>query len=147
MLKLNARKLRSPKKSPRKKSRSMLNIFRVITKRLRFFRRKHGLNQFLLKKKRPTVLYRSFRCKYKGYSGEQLSWLQVISRLIGSVLPAILPWAILYGGYALLVSITHHFHAEFISKLISDSKVLPNVVLSFNIILSVLLVFSDEFSP
>jgi len=138
---VNSRKPRFPKKSPKKKSRSLLNVFRLISRRLFLFRRKHNLNQFFIKKKLHTVFLRSLKCKYKGYRGEQLTWLQVISRLIGSVLPAILPWALLYGGYAFLVAITHHFHADYLNKVVSDSKVLPNVILSLNIVLSLLLVF------
>jgi ion channel-forming bestrophin family protein len=81
---------------------------------------------------------RSFKEKFKLYTGEQLHCSKVILRLVGTVIPTILPWILLCSGYGFLVSAINHFrHFSFFS----DSKVLPHVVLSLNIVLSLLLVF------
>ncbi|CAA9578329.1 probable membrane protein STY1534 [uncultured Synechococcales cyanobacterium] len=140
LLRFKSPKSGSAKRSP-KKSRFLPNFSLLIFKRLRRFRRRHGLNQYFVKPRRATIQLRSLGGKYQGYTGKDLSWPQVVAQLIKSVLPAILPYTLVCGGYAFAVSLLHFFHAEFISKVISDSKVLPNVILSFNIILSLLLVF------
>ncbi len=81
---------------------------------------------------------RSFREKFQLYTGERLHWLQVISRLAETMIPAILPWVLLCGGYGFFVSILSNFKHL---SIVSDIKVLPNVVLCLNIVLSLLLVF------
>jgi ion channel-forming bestrophin family protein len=81
---------------------------------------------------------RSFRSKFHLYTGEHLHWLEVTLRLAETVTSAILPWVLLCGGYGFLVSIlnnTGHL------SIVNDSKVLPHVILSLNIVLSLLLVF------
>lgn len=81
---------------------------------------------------------RSYRAKFHIYTNETLNWLQIVFRLQGSVITAILPWVLLSGAYGFVVSVFEHFgHAS----IFNDSKVLPNVVLTFNIVLSLLLVF------
>lgn len=85
-----------------------------------------------------SINSRSFKEKFKIYTGEQLNWRQVILRLAGSVIPGILPSVLLCAGYGFLISLANNFgHLS----LIKDSKVLPNVILSLNVVLSLLLVF------
>lgn len=85
-----------------------------------------------------SITSRSFKEKFKIYTGEQLNWRQVILRLAASVMPGILPPVFLCAGYGFLISLAHNFgHLS----LIKDSKVLPNVIISLNIVLSLLLVF------
>ncbi len=80
----------------------------------------------------------SFRGKFHLYTGEQLHWVEVTSRLAKTVILAILPWVLLCGGYGFLVSMLSSFgHLS----IVNDIKVLPNVILSLNIVLSLLLVF------
>lgn len=87
-----------------------------------------------------SIASRSFREKFLIYTGKNLHWTQVIFRVQKSVTLAILPWALLCCGYAFVASLLHNIHFEYLTSIISDSKVLPNVVLSFNIVLSLLLV-------
>jgi putative membrane protein len=90
-------------------------------------------------KKRKLVSSRSFREKFKIYTGEQLHGLQVILRLAETVIHGILPWVLVCGGYGFLVSLLHH--AGVIPASLSENKVLPAVVVCLNVILSLLLVF------
>ncbi|KYC38452.1 hypothetical protein WA1_35220 [Scytonema hofmannii PCC 7110] len=81
---------------------------------------------------------RSFKGKFHIYRGEQLHWLQVIFKLKISVVRAILPWVLLCGGYGFFVSLLSYF--GFLTS-IDGSKVFPQVILTFNIVLSLLLAF------
>lgn len=81
---------------------------------------------------------RSFRAKFHLYTGEQLHSLEVTSRLAKTVILAILPWVLLCGSYGFLVSMLNSFRHL---SIVNDTKVLPNVILSLNIVLSLLLVF------
>lgn len=120
------RKTRSQKQE-RNKNNVLLGAFgnsRSPRSQTTFPKKKHGL--------------RSFRSKFHLYTGEQLHWLEVTLRLVGTVIPAILPWVLLCGGYGFLVSMLNNFgHLS----VVNDSKVLSNVILSLNIVLSLLLVF------
>lgn len=88
--------------------------------------------------KKPKVSLRSLKEKFRLYTGEQLYGTQVIARLVKTIISAILPWSLLCTGYGFTVSLVNHF-GHFL--IFSDSKVLPQVVLSLNIVLSLLLVF------
>ncbi|PIG91866.1 bestrophin family ion channel [Gloeocapsopsis sp. IPPAS B-1203] len=85
-----------------------------------------------------NVSSRSFKEKFHIYTGEQLNWYQVIIRLASSVIPGILPWVLLCGGYGFLIALINHFGYLSVFR---DNKVVPNVVLILNIVLSLLLVF------
>jgi putative membrane protein len=87
---------------------------------------------------RKLVASRTFREKFKIYTGEHLHGLQVISRLALTVIPGVLPWVLLCGGYGFAISLLYHFgmFAAF-----ADSKALANVVVVLNVALSLLLVF------
>ncbi|VEP14943.1 conserved membrane hypothetical protein [Hyella patelloides LEGE 07179] len=82
--------------------------------------------------RQKSATYRRFREKFKIYSGEHLHGLQVISRLAGTVIPSVLPWASLCAGYGFLVALLNHWgFLDFIvgNKSISDSIVGLNVAL------------------
>lgn len=81
---------------------------------------------------------RSFGEKFQIYTGEKLTPIKIILRLKGTVIPGILPWVLLCGGYGLLISVVDHFGDLSSFK---EIKSLPNVILSLNIVLSLLLVF------
>ena len=81
---------------------------------------------------------RSLKEKFKLYTGEQHPWQHVTFHLTHSVIAAILPWILLCGGYGFLVSLLNHFQHL---SVVRDSKILPNVVMCLNIVLSLLLVF------
>jgi ion channel-forming bestrophin family protein len=90
-------------------------------------------------KKQRLVASRSFRSKFKIYTGEQLHGLEVIWRLGGTLLHGIVPWILVCGGYGFLVSLlaqTGHIPTS-----LRENKVIPSVVVCFNVILSLLLVF------
>ncbi len=81
----------------------------------------------------------SFRGKYHLYTGEQLHWIQVVLRLESSVIPVILPWVLFCGIYGFLVSLLYYF--AFPITFTQGNRVLTNAVLSFNVGLTLLLVF------
>jgi ion channel-forming bestrophin family protein len=81
----------------------------------------------------------SFGGKYHLYSGETLNWFQVVLRLESSVIPVILPWVIFCGVYGFLVSLLHYLGLSIAFP--EGNRVLTNAVLSFNVGLSLLLVF------
>lgn len=90
--------------------------------------------------KKQTYL-RSFQKKFQGYSGEKLNWLQVTFRLQESVIPGILPWVLLCGGYGFLVTLIYELGEwQGLYKPVKNgSKFIPDLILSFNIVLSLLL--------
>ncbi|NJL78152.1 MAG: hypothetical protein HC836_29115 [Richelia sp. RM2_1_2] len=81
---------------------------------------------------------RSFGEKFNLYTGEKLQWWQVIFRLAGAMIPAILPWIMLCSGYGFGVSIISYF-GHF--SIFTDNKVIQNIIVSLNIVLSLLLAF------
>jgi putative membrane protein len=76
--------------------------------------------------------------RFHRYRGEKLSWWQVISRIIGTVIPHILPWVLLCGASGLLISLFDHFG---LLSSVKGIKALPQIVISLNVVLSLLLVF------
>lgn len=105
-----------------------------------------GWIKFPFKKRTPNekrTYLKSFRKKFQLYSGEKLNWFRVILRLQESVIPAVLPWVLLCGGYGFLISLFYYLgEGPKFYKLPADgTKVLPNIFLSLNIVLSLLLVF------
>ena len=81
----------------------------------------------------------SFRKKYQLYTGENLSWFQVILQLEKSVVPTIFPWVLFCGTYGFLISLLHYFGVPLAFP--ETSEVVTQAVLSFNIGLTLLLVF------
>ena len=100
---------------------------------------KSTLSKFFYKK--PHL--RSFKAKFHGYQGETLNWFQVVLRLHRSITPAILPWVLICGVYGFLISLGYYVGGwqDFYKAINNGSKVLPNVILSLNLVLSLLLVF------
>ncbi len=130
----NKNKRNSQKKpSDRNKNPQSKNL--IIAK---FTNNKNSSQSNHSKKSKKHSYFRSFQEKFKLYTGETLHWKEVISRLVSSVISAILPWVILTFAYGFTVSSLHQFGHLSVFR---DSKVLPNVVLSLNIVLSLLLVF------
>lgn len=82
---------------------------------------------------------RSYNAKFHIYTNETLNWLQVVFRLQGSVISAILPWVLLCSGYGFFITLLVELDAPL--PFTQIDKVIHNVVLTFNIVLSLLLVF------
>jgi ion channel-forming bestrophin family protein len=89
--------------------------------------------------KEKNVAKRSFSERFGLYSGEKFSAVKVILHLTESVILAILPWIILWGGYGFLISLLNH--TGHLAKLNPELKAIPNIVISLNIVLSLLLIF------
>jgi putative membrane protein len=89
--------------------------------------------------KEKHVAKRSFSERFGLYSGEQFSAVKVILHLTESVILAILPWIILWGGYGFLISLLNY--SGHLAKLNPDLKAIPNILISLNIVLSLLLIF------
>jgi ion channel-forming bestrophin family protein len=104
----------------------------IITNKINSFQPTH------LNKPKKHSYFRSLKEKFKLYTGETLNWKDVTFRLAISVFSAILPWVILACIYGFIVSCISQFGHR---SIFHDSKVLPHVVLSLNIVLSLLLVF------
>lgn len=81
----------------------------------------------------------SFTGKYHLYTGEQVNWFQVVLRLERSVIPVVLPWVLFCCVYGFLVSLLHSFGLPIAFP--EKSGVTANAILSFNIGLTLLLVF------
>jgi ion channel-forming bestrophin family protein len=92
---------------------------------------------FLSKEK--YVAKRSFSERFGLYSGEEFSAIKVILYLTETVILAILPWVILWGGYGFLISLLNY--SGHLAKVNSELKAIPNIVISLNIVLSLLLIF------
>lgn len=117
----------------RKLSRFKTDFLKVISKFIRLFRHERYRSKHLSK---PS---HSFREKYQLYTGKKLSWFQVIFRLERSVFPVVLPWVLFYGIYGFLVSLIHYF--GLFRALPEESGIITKAVVSFNIGLTLLLVF------
>jgi|UPI0005851B98 ion channel-forming bestrophin family protein len=88
--------------------------------------------------KKNTSL-RSWKRKFHEYTGEKLTFFQVIFRLQGSVIKSIIPWLLFFSGYSFFIALLE-YHDKHI-PLPKISSGVPNVVLSLNLILSLLLIF------
>ena len=81
----------------------------------------------------------SFIRKYKLYKGENLNWIQIIFKLEKAVIPTIFPWVLFCGVYGFLISFIDYW--GFGIAFPETSNVITQAVLSFNIGLTLLLVF------
>ncbi|GJD23101.1 hypothetical protein RIVM261_080570 [Rivularia sp. IAM M-261] len=81
----------------------------------------------------------SLRLKYRLYRGKLPNRLQVVLQPVSSLLPAVIPWTIFFAAYGFLVSLLFHF--GFSVALSEDGNILTKIIWSFNIILTLLLVF------
>ncbi|HEY9695467.1 MAG TPA: bestrophin family ion channel [Oculatellaceae cyanobacterium] len=82
---------------------------------------------------------RSFIGKYHLYSGEKLHWVPIIFRLLKAIIPNILSWVIFCGFYGFLISLLYSLNCPV--ALPDESGFVTQAVLSFNIGLTLLLVF------
>jgi putative membrane protein len=82
--------------------------------------------------------HRSFGEKFHSYRGEKLNWLQVILRLKGPVISGVLPWVGLCTAYSAIIALL-----DYVGYLpnVGANKSLSNIVISLNVVLSLLLVF------
>ncbi|HEY9873130.1 MAG TPA: bestrophin family ion channel [Candidatus Obscuribacterales bacterium] len=81
----------------------------------------------------------SFIGKYKLYRGEKLNWIQIIFKLEKAIIPNIFPWVGFCFSYGFIVSFLYHW--GFTVAFPESSDALTQAVLSFNIGLTLLLVF------
>ena len=85
-----------------------------------------------------SVTSRSVREKLKIYRGEHLQGKQFILRLAKAIVPGILPWVCLWGGYGFIISLFDHW--ELLPSIL-DSKAIANAMVGLTIAFSLLLVF------
>lgn len=121
----NQKNIREPKEKP-SRTRTRRNIFFRKYKKRFFSREKY-------------IAKRSFSQRFGLYSGEEFSAIKVILHLSESVILATLPWVILWGGYGFLISLLND--SGHLAKLNNELKAIPNIVISLNIVLSLLLIF------
>lgn len=81
----------------------------------------------------------SFTRKYHLYTGEEVHWLQVVLRLEKAVLPNIFLWVIFCGVYGVSISLLYSWGYPI--ALPAKDSITTNAILSFNIGLTLLLVF------
>ena len=113
----------------------MLNQFnRFKNNFFNIFRVKRPDEQKIIKKKND-----SFIAKYHLYSGEKLHWAEVIIRLLRAIVPNILYWVIFCGTYGFFISLLYSKNCPI--ALPEESGFVTQAVLSFNIGLTLLLVF------
>lgn len=80
-----------------------------------------------------------FTEKYRLYTGETLSWVQIVVRLTQAVFPGVLPWVLFLSSYGFLISLLHNNQIPV--SLPEESDAITRAVLIFNIGLPLLLVF------
>ena len=117
-----------------KLSRFKTNFLKVISNSMQLFQDKR------YRSKRSRSMENNFIIsKYKLYTGEKINWLQLILRLERSILPVILPWVFFFTIYGFSVSLIHYLGSPV--SFPEQNGVLTKGVLSFNIGLTLLLVF------
>ena len=82
---------------------------------------------------------RTWKQKFHIHTGEKLNWFQIILRLQGSIFPNIIPWIAFFAGYSLIIVLLDYHEKHLPLPKISAG--VPNIILSLNLILSLLLVF------
>lgn len=82
---------------------------------------------------------KTWKQKFHIHTGEKLNWFQIILRLQGSILPNILPWVAFFAGYSLIIVLLDYHEKHLPLPKITAG--VPNIILSLNLILSLLLVF------
>lgn len=101
---------------------------------------KHADKQHYQARTFKNNLYlRSWKAKFQGYTGETTHWLEILLRLQGSIFKAILPWMLFFSLYGFLIALLEYHELHIPLPKIGTG--VPNLVLSFNLILSLLLVF------
>lgn len=82
---------------------------------------------------------RSWQQKFHDYTGERLHWLQITLLLQGSIIATIIPWIAFFTFYGFLIALLDFHDRHIPLPKITDG--FPDVIRSFNIILSLLLIF------
>ncbi len=93
----------------------------------------------LLTRHQKNKSLKSWTQKFYGYTDEKLHWVQVVLRLQTSIILSIIPWIFFFSAYGFLVSLLEYHEAHIPLPKIGAG--VPNIVLSFNLILSLLLIF------
>ena len=85
----------------------------------------------------------SWEKKFRDHTGKNHNRFQIILLLQGSVVTSIIPWIIFFTGYGFLISWLeyHKNHLENHLALPNITNAVPSLILSFNLILSLLLIF------
>jgi ion channel-forming bestrophin family protein len=81
----------------------------------------------------------SWEQKFRNHTGKNHNRFQIILLLQGSVVTSIIPWIIFFAGYGFLISWLESHEKYFSLPQISGA--VPSLILSFNLILSLLLIF------
>lgn len=116
-----------------KLSRFMANFRKVLSNPIKF-QNKHNQSN-----RTQSRINNYASAKYNLYTGERVNWWRLILRLERSIFPVILPSVIFYFSYGLLISLLYKLGLPIAFP--KDSDVITKAVLSFNIGLTLLLVF------
>ena len=81
----------------------------------------------------------SWEKKFQEHTGKNHNRLQIILLLQGSVVTSVIPWIIFFTGYGFLISFLEYYEKDLSLPQITDA--VPSLILSFNLILSLLLIF------
>ena len=95
-----------------------------------------------IKKKFFKYFYRSSRSwkkKFQDHTGKKRSVLQLVWLLQGSVITSVIPWILFFTAYGFLIYLLKYYQIFSFSTQATD--IVQNIVLSFNLILSLLLIF------
>ncbi len=82
---------------------------------------------------------RTWKHKFHNHTNEKLNWFQIILRLQTSNITNIIPWITFFSGYSIVIVLLDYHEKQLLLPKITAG--VPNIVLSFNLILSLLLVF------
>ncbi|MGL4882649.1 MAG: bestrophin family ion channel, partial [Waterburya sp.] len=88
---------------------------------------------------KKSASLKTWKQKFYIHTGERLNWFQIILRLQGSILLNIIPWVTFFAGYSLIIVLLDHHEKHLPLPKITAG--IPNIILSLNLILSLLLVF------
>ena len=91
-----------------------------------------------IEKHTKTHSLRSWKQKFYDYTGERLNWFYLILRSQGSVTPTIFPWIVFFGIYSFAIALLYYHRIHITLPKIDG---IPNLILSFNLVLSLLLIF------
>lgn len=101
------------------------------------YQKRQRIKEKLLNYHQPSSS--SWQQKFKTHTGKNHNLLEIILLLQGSVITSIIPWIIFFTGYGFLISWLENQENHFSIPHISDA--VPSLILSFNLILSLLLIF------
>ncbi|HCF28837.1 MAG TPA: hypothetical protein DEV81_16905, partial [Cyanobacteria bacterium UBA11049] len=114
-------------------SRFITNFLKVLSHRIK------AQNKDNLSNRSQSKVNNYASAKYQLYTGETVNWWRLILRLERSIFPVILPSVLFYLTYGLLISLLYFLGLPVAFP--DDSDVITRAVLSFNLGLTLLLVF------